>query len=172
MKIPGVLPAGKLRCGFLAQPGPAAWHRSTGAGWVSPGVGTALSPLTAPTPRVSGPSSPPAPSAPPWLPATLKFPRRTKQKREEKAFHHRSREPTYKNLTLPLPRLTRSLGGIWARSVRAAGGGTGRRAAQPNNPGLPGKPSPWESAPKSANPRLTFPRARAPAPGVSSATSK
>lgn len=127
--------------------------------WVSPGLGRAL----------SHPALRSAPPALPRLPATLKFPRRTERKREEKAFHHRCPEPVYKNLAPPLPG---SLAGSEGSRHSPCGhrDGSGRRAAPKS--GLAGKPSPWESAPRLANPRLTSPRAPAPAPGVFSAISR
>lgn len=78
------------------------------------------------------------------LPATLKFPRRTKQKREEKGFHHRSREPTYKNFALTLPASLTGLEGFWRRpcTLLVAGrAGEGREPTRsPTIRGSPGSP--------------------------------
>lgn len=132
----------------LVQPRPAAWHMSTVAGrGVPTGGQSTVTPPEPPLPRCPGlaePSLPPAPCALPRLPAALKFPRRTKQKREEKAFHHRSREPTYKNLTLPLPGSLAALEGFRHSpcGLREPGRAGERRepTRSPTIPGSPGSP--------------------------------
>lgn len=130
IKTPVVFPAGRLRCRCrsLVQPRPAAW--------AVPRAGSSI--VTAPEPKC------PSPRSHLEFPAALKFPRCTKQKREEKAFHHRSREPTYKNLTLPLP-------GSLAASQGFGLGPCGPRQGQDSgqNPKIPGSPgSPRHGSPR------------------------